>query len=161
VRYFSGTATYRKRFKIPADLLARDKRLYLQLGGVEVIAEVVLNGRKLLTLWKPPFRTDITEAARAGEDDLQVRVTNLWVNRLIGDEELPPEAEYVEAGAGPLATGAIRRLPDCYLEGKAKPPGGRVTFTTWRHHRKDSPLVGSGLIRPVRLRPAVRRPLAG
>ncbi len=159
VRYFSGTATYTKRFTIPPEMLAGGKRLYLDLGRVEVMAEVKLNGRDLGTYWAPPFRMDVTEAARAGENELEVRVTNLWVNRLIGDEQLPPENEYGQPGGGPMSGGAIRQLPEWYLQGKPKPPGGRVTFTTWRHHSKDSALVESGLIGPVRLRAALRRAL--
>ncbi len=157
VRYFSGTATYYNRFRV--DGAGQGRRLYLDLGRVEVIAEVRLNGRNLGILWKPPFRVDITQAARPGDNELQVLVTNLWINRLIGDEHLPPEGEYGEGGAGTMAAGAIRRLPEWYLQGKPKPPGGRITFTTWKHHSKDSPLVESGLIGPVRLRWAAVREL--
>jgi len=159
VRYFSGTATYTKRFRVMSEMLSAGKRLYLDLGRVEVMAEVRLNGRSLGILWKPPFRVDITEATRAGDNELEIRVTNLWLNRLIGDEQLPEENDYGGAGAGLMAAGAIRSLPEWYVQGKPKPPGGRVTFTTWKHHTKDSPLVESGLIGPVCLRPAVRRPL--
>ncbi len=160
VKYFSGTATYTKRFSVAASATAGGKRLYLDLGRVEVIAEVRLNGKDLGTLWKPPYRVDITDAVRSGNNDLEVRVTNLWPNRLIGDEQLPPENEYAQAGEdmGPwLREGAIKRMPDWYLQGKPKPPGGRITFTTWQHFTKDSPLLESGLIGPVRLRGAVRR----
>ena len=51
---------------------------------------------------------------------------------------------------------AIRKVPDWYTEGKPKPPGGRVTFATWKHFDKDSPLLESGLLGPVRIRVAVR-----
>ena len=132
--------------------MAGGKRVYLDLGRVEVLAEVKVNGKDLGTLWKPPFRVDVTDAVHAGNNDLEVRVTNLWPNRLIGDEQLPPENEY-----GP--NGGILKMPDWYTQGKPKPPGGRITFTTWKHFDKDSPLLASGLLGPVRLRMAVRRPL--
>ena len=85
-----------------------------------------------------------------GENKLEVLVTNQWVNRLIGDEQLPPENEYDPDGA-------IKVIPDWYLQGKPKPAGGRTTFATWKHFDKDSPLLVSGLVGPVSLRTAIRR----
>jgi hypothetical protein len=120
------------------------------LGWVHVVAQVRVNGRDLGRLWKPPFRLDITGAVRPGENRLEILVTNQWINRLIGDEQLPPENEYAP-------NGAIKAIPEWYLQGKPKPPGGRITFATWRHFDKDSPLLVSGLVGPVRLRAAVRR----
>ena len=152
-KYFSGTATYTKQIKIPSSALAGGKRLYLDLGRVEVIAEVRLNGKDLGVVWKAPYRVDITDAVQTGNNELEVRVTNLWPNRLIGDEYLPVENEFG-------ADLAIKRLPDWYTQGRPKPPGGRVTFTTWRHYTKDSPLLESGLIGPVRLRSAVKKALS-
>jgi hypothetical protein len=153
VKYFSGTATYSNQISVPAGATSGGKRLYLDLGWVHVIAQVRINGRDLGLLWKPPFRLDITGAVRSGENKLEVLVTNQWVNRLIGDEQLPPENEY-------RPDGAIKAIPEWYLQGKPKPPGGRVTFATWRHFDKDSPLLASGLAGPVRLRTAVRRRIA-
>jgi (4-O-methyl)-D-glucuronate---lignin esterase len=157
VRYFSGTATYSKSFHAEQPG-AGGKRIFLDLGQVEVFAEVHLNGRNLGVLWRPPYRVDVTEAIRSGENKLEVLVTNLWANRLIGDEHLPPENEYEETGS--LFGGAIKKLPDWYVEGKPKPPGGRITFTTWKHFDKDSPLLESGLVGPVRFLTALRHVLA-
>lgn len=154
VRYFSGTATWRTRFTVPRGSVGRDRRLFLDLGRVEVIAAVRVNGKQLATLWKPPFRLDITDSVRAGDNRLEVEVTNLWPNRLIGDEQLPPEYNYVTTAFG--ATGGIDAIPDWFRDGKPKPPGGRVTFTTWKHYARDSPLLESGLLGPVRLRSARR-----
>jgi hypothetical protein len=155
VKYFSGMATYHKRFTIAAEAAVGIKRLFLDLGRVLVLAEVVVNGKNLGVLWKLPFRVDITEAVHPGENDLEIRVTNLWPNRLIGDEQLPAENQYGGGGRGG-SSGAIRQMPDWYLQGLLKPPGGRVTFTTWQHYTKDSPLLESGLIGPVQLRSAAR-----
>ncbi|MGA3326266.1 MAG: glycosyl hydrolase [Terriglobia bacterium] len=158
VKYFSGTATYSKRFNVPADAKAGGKRLYLDLGRVEVIAEVKLNGKPIGSVWKPPYRLDITDAVRSGDNDLEIQVVNLWPNRLIGDEQLPPEYEY--GGKGDTSSfwmGSIKKIPDWYAQGKPKPPSQRVTFCVWRHYNKDEPLLESGLIGPVRLRTAVRR----
>jgi hypothetical protein len=156
VRYFSGTATYSNGFHAEHPG-AGGKRLFLDLGQVEVFAEVHLNGRNLGVLWRPPYRADITDAVRSGENKLEVLVTNLWPNRLIGDEHLPAENEYEETRS--LFGGAIKKLPDWFMEGKPKPPGGRVTFTTWKHFDKNSPLLESGLVGPVRLLTAVLHPL--
>lgn len=158
VRYFSGTATYRNEV-----ILTRrpggERRLYLDLGWVEVIAEVRWNGVAVGTLWKPPYRVDVTEAARAGRNQMEIRVTNLWPNRLIGDEELPEEYDY--GGGGMFAmisgSGGIRQIPEWFAQGKPRPPGRRVAFTTWKHYGQGSPLLESGLLGPVKLRSAVRR----
>jgi hypothetical protein len=170
VKHFSGTATYTKKISIPADALSGGKRVFLDLGKVQVLAEVILNGKNLGILWDPPFRIDITDAAKAGENDLELRVTNLWPNRLIGDEQLPPENDYygfrggrgattgpatAPAGAARGTNNAIIRIPDWYSQGLPKPPGGRVTFTTWHHWSADAPLLESGLIGPVKIRTAV------
>lgn len=158
VKYFSGTAIYTTDFKVNASMLAEDKALYLDLGGVEVIAEVIVNGVNKGILWSRPYMIDITSAAKPGNNTLDVKVTNLWTNRLIGDEQLPEENEYVPGGGingiAALSRGAIKKLPDWYQNNEDKPQGGRVAFTTWKHYREDSPLVESGLIGPVRLIPA-------
>lgn len=91
VRYFSGTARYTKHFPLPAD--DRDnRRVYLDLGNVQDLATVRLNGKAVDTCWIAPFRVDITNFLAAGDNTLEVDVTNCWVNRLIGDRMLPEEA---------------------------------------------------------------------
>ena len=90
IRYYSGTATYTGRFPLPERLDA-SQPLYLDLGDVREIAEVRVNGQNLGILWKKPFRVALGAAARTGWNQLEVAVTNLWPNRLIGDQQLPPE----------------------------------------------------------------------
>lgn len=87
IRYFSGTATYSKALNIRRDWLAAGARIHIDLGAVKNLAEILINGRSLDVLWKPPFRIDITDALRAGENRLEIKVTNLWPNRLIGDHQ--------------------------------------------------------------------------
>jgi hypothetical protein len=154
VKYFSGTATYTRSLDLPADFVARDKRVVLDLGRVDVIASVRINAKDLGILWKEPYRVDVTDAVHAGANALEIKVTNLWANRLIGDEALPAENVF--------ATGAehgILKLPAWYAAGEPKPPGGRVTFATWQFFKKDEPLLESGLLGPVRLLNPVRRVL--
>ncbi len=91
VRHFSGTATYNKVIDIPADRLASGRALWLDLGTVKEVAEVTVNGKDVGILWKPPFRADITRVAHAGGNQIEIRITNLWPNRLIGDSALPVE----------------------------------------------------------------------
>jgi hypothetical protein len=149
VKYFSGTAKYGNRFQAPADFKSPGRRLYLDLGRVEVIAEVKVNGKLVANLWKFPFRADITDAVRVGDNELEIEVTNLWPNRLIGDEQNPAEHEY----ASP--TGAISAIPEWYASGKPKPAGPRIAFSTWKWYSKDDPLLESGLLGPVCLRTAI------
>ena len=92
VKYYSGAAAYTKRFTLPPGKAAGRKRgVYLELGTVYEMAEVRLNGRSCGVVWAPPFRLDIAGALRSGENLLEVRVVNQWPNRLIGDQQLPPQ----------------------------------------------------------------------
>ena len=145
VRYFSGTATYAKDIEISADRLTAGRELWLDLGAVKNFAEVSLNGQSLGVLWKPPFRVNISAAAKAGANKLVVKVTNLWPNRLIGDEQLPADVAWNGK--------QLKEWPQWFLDGKPS-PNGRLTFTTWHHWTKASPLLESGLLGPVMLRTA-------
>lgn len=93
IKYFSGTATYRTDFNIPAEYLGSGRHAYLDLGEVKNLAEVSLNGKPLDILWKAPFRIDISPAAVAGLNHLAIQITNLWPNRLIGDAKLPKDQQ--------------------------------------------------------------------
>jgi hypothetical protein len=154
IKHFSGTATYATRFTLDADRVATGKRVSLDLGDVQVMAQVKLNGKELGLLWKPPYRVDVTDAVRAGENELEGRVTNLWVNRLIGDEAYPPLAKQVRTSRG---NWALEAIPPWLLGGQPRPPTQRKTFATYRHYKVDDPLVPSGLIGPVQLRFGVER----
>jgi hypothetical protein len=88
IKYFSGTATYTKNFTIPKGYRGKGMRLFLDLGSVKNLAEVSLNGKPLGVLWKEPFRVEITDALIKGENALSIKITNLWPNRLIGDQKL-------------------------------------------------------------------------
>ena len=85
VRYFSGTATYRKTFSLPSS--ARGRHLYLDLGNLSMLAEVRLNGKNMGVAWTPPFRLDITDAVRPSGNVLEVDVVNGWWNQLAGDPQ--------------------------------------------------------------------------
>jgi hypothetical protein len=91
IRYYSGTAVYQKTFQVDAAQLTPQCPVYLDLGMVKDFARVWLNGKDLGALWKPPFRVDVTGILHPGQNNLEVQVTNLWPNRLIGDAGLPTE----------------------------------------------------------------------
>ena len=87
IKYFSGTAVYKTSLDVPASWLVTGDRFWLDLGDVKNLAEVRINGQLLGTVWKTPFRVDATEALKPGPNALEIKVANLWVNRLIGDKQ--------------------------------------------------------------------------
>jgi len=117
IKYFSGTGTYVKTLNAPAEWFSEGSELWLDLGSVKNLAEVIVNGQSLGIIWKTPFRVNVTGALKEGQNTLEIKVTNLWVNRLIGDQQ-----------------------PDA---------GEKITYTTMRFYRAESPLLPSGLPGPV------------
>ena len=87
IKYFSGTASYTKTIKADQSWQPDKSGLWLDLGDVKNLAEVLVNGKSLGIVWKKPFRIDVGGALKAGDNRIEVRVTNLWVNRLIGDTQ--------------------------------------------------------------------------
>jgi len=148
VQYFSGTATYTKTISLPPEMLGENRHLYLDLGKVQVAAQVKVNGKDLGILWKPPYRVEVTDAVKAGENTFAICVTNLWINRMIGDEKMPEDSAR-------NANGTLKEWPAWVQEGKTSPTG-RYTFTSWRLWKAGDPLQESGLIGPVTLRAAER-----
>ena len=135
VKYFSGTATYLSSLDIPASFFAPNRRILLNLGEVENMAEVILNGRNLGVFWKPPFLIDITDTAKAGPNSLEVRVTGTWHNRLIGAAKYP------------------NGLP---VAGKAETSRLKPYLTADLKLRPDAALSPFGLIGPVRVLTTLR-----
>jgi hypothetical protein len=144
IKYYSGMAVYRKTFDLLQPAPAQGEHFWLDLGSVKNIAGVRLNGSDLGVVWCDPWRVDITDAVKAEANLLEIRVANLWPNRLIGDELEPADAEYAPGGR-------LVRWPDWLLKGEPRPSSGRLTFATWKHFTKDSPLLPSGLLGPARI----------
>ena len=144
VRSFSGTAAFANKIRVPRAMVGDNQHAYLDLGKVQVMAQVKLNGRDLGILWKSPYVMDVTGVLKAGDNDLEIRVTDLWVNRLIGDEQLPEDSDR-------NADGTLKAWPQWVIDGKPSPTG-RFTFTSWRLWKKSDRLVESGLVGPVTLR---------
>ena len=147
VKYFSGTATYARSFKLespPASLL-------LDLGRVHDLARVTVNGRDLGVLWQAPFTLDIGPALKAGSNRLEIAVTNTWHNRLVGDEQHPADFEWGEDRDDKGR--AMKGYPGWFLKNQARPEQARKGFVVWYYHRKDTALLPAGLLGPVRLVP--------
>lgn len=85
IKYFSGTASYKTSFSFSQK--EANKEYVLDLGSVKNMAEVILNGENLGVVWKTPFKLDVSKALKQGENQLEIRVVNTWVNRLIGDAQ--------------------------------------------------------------------------
>jgi hypothetical protein len=147
VKYFSGTATYSKKFEV----LDLKSQIHLDLGKVHDLARVTLNGKDLGVLWQPPFTLDISPALKTGENLLEIAVTNTWHNRLVGDEQFPADFEWGEDRGD--KGHAMKAYPDWFIKNQARPEQGRKCFVVWYYHRKDTPLLSAGLLGPVRLRP--------
>lgn len=148
VRYFSGTATYDVTFEAKRNA---NERVILDLGEVKNFAEVTINGKAYPTLWKPPFRVDMTDAL--GESlstvSLSVKVTNLWPNRIIGDDFKPEDSTFLPDK--PIMERHLNGWPRFILDGTPSPTG-KFTFATWKHWTKDDAPLASGLMGPVVLR---------
>ncbi len=148
LRYFSGTAAYSARFTLPE---AFDGEI-LDLGDCNnQIAKVFLNGRELSTLWCAPYAVWLPEGAlQKGENELRIEFTNVWANRLIGDEREEADCDFA---AAPISGGAyLKRIPEWFGNGiRSRPSKGRRCFTDWNYFTGDSKPVPSGLLGPVRL----------
>ena len=143
IRYFSGTAVYRANFEVPKSAIKPGRVFRLDLGDVKVMAQVKFNGKDLGTLWKAPYAVDVTGAIKPGRNEIEVKVANLWINRMIGDEQLPEDSER-------NPNGTLKAWPQWLSEGKPSPTGRR-TFTSWRMWGKNDALQPSGLLGPVRI----------
>ena len=157
IKYFSGTAAYVKEIEIPASFCSSNAIIRLDLGSVKNIAEVFVNAESCGTLWKPPFRVDISRAIKPGSNHLEVHITNFWPNRMIGDEQEPDDAEWGEPFQYPYAPGnpiigrMLKSVPAWLAEGKPRPSKGRYAFVSFKFFNKDSKLLPSGLLGPVTL----------
>jgi hypothetical protein len=134
VRYYSGNGTYHRTIDIPAGWLCSGHRVHLDLGDVRELAEIYVNGQSAGVLWKSPFRADVTPFLKPGENVLEIEVMNLWINRLSGDMNLPPDERYTRTNIS--SDGATRKVP-------AEP---------WH-------VQPAGLLGPVRLLPSVQVPV--
>jgi len=94
VKYFSGSGTYTKTVDAKANWFTKGAHLWIDLGDVKNLAEVTVNGKPLGIVWHAPYRVDASSAMRPGANEVSVKVTNAWVNRLIGDQQQDATVKY-------------------------------------------------------------------
>jgi hypothetical protein len=139
IKFYSGRALYTKTFDIPAGTkLPDDLEYYLDLGKLKNLGRVKLNGKDLGVVWTSPWQVEITKALKPKGNTLEIEVANLWINRLIGDENEPWDG--VKDG----------KWPEWLLNG-TKRESKRYTFTTHHYYKKNDALQESGLIGPVKI----------
>ena len=103
VKYFSGTGTYTKTINAQQTWFAKGAHLWLDLGDVKNLAEVIVNGKSLGVVWHTPYRVDVTSALKPGRNEVVIKATNAWVNRLIGDQQ-PNATKYTFTVIHPYKT---------------------------------------------------------
>lgn len=153
VKYFSGTARYSNKLQLKK--IDSSSRYVLDLGTVKNLAVVRVNGKLCGHLWRPPFRVDVTAALRKGDNLLEIDVTNLWVNRLIGDEQEVDDVEWSEpfrfghAPGSPAAGRYMKRVPEWLSQGLLRPSKERKAVVSFKFFEKEDELLPSGLLGPV------------
>lgn len=146
IRYFAGTAVYSKTVDINPG--KGGSRVLLDLGEMNDIAAVKINGKDAGVLWNPPYIRDISEYLRSGKNTLEIEVSVNWANRLIGDECCKPDVEWHEKAPGEWA---LTAFPDWLVNGTERPSKGRKAFSNYTYYTSSSPLEKAGLAGPVRL----------
>lgn len=150
IKYFSGTATYSKTINIDLRNDKSPKRVLLNLGEMNDIAQVWVNGKEAGVSWYAPFMVDITPYIKDGRNTLKIAVSNNWANRLIGDEQHPADFEWgVDRGEN-MGRG-MKAFPEWFTNNTPRPSQGRKTFNIWYYYRSTSSLQKAGLVGPVEI----------
>jgi hypothetical protein len=101
VKYFSGIGTYTNTVTATADWFKKGAHVWIDLGDVKNLAEVTVNGKSVGQVWHAPYRVDVTSALKPGANEVTIKVTNAWVNRMIGDEQPGVATKYTFADVKP------------------------------------------------------------
>jgi hypothetical protein len=150
IKYYSGTAVYSTSFDVTISKFPGEKSdIYLDLGVVKHIAHVFLNNTDLGVVWTAPWSVKLPASLLKKENNkLEIRITNVWANRLIGDKHESDDCEWLNGYEGGRF---LERFPEWFYQNKTRPSKERYCFTTWDYFTVDSPLISSGLIGPVRI----------
>jgi len=155
MKYYSGSAVYRKIFDAPKNI---DAQTYIDLGEVNNVAQVNINGENIGITWIVPHRLQIPPGVlKGGKNQLEIRVANTWANRMIGDEQEPGDLNFVPSPRPDRGTGyrrdllgkVMKDLPDWVINNAPRPSKNRRTFTNWGYYDKEAPLLSAGLLGPV------------
>ncbi|MBB5059269.1 hypothetical protein HDF16_003992 [Granulicella aggregans] len=101
IKYFAGTGTYVRTIDASPEWFKKGVQVWLDLGDVKNLAQVTLNSRDLAVVWHAPYRVNLTGTLKPGKNELIIKVTNAWVNRLIGDEQPDAKVKYTFADVKP------------------------------------------------------------
>lgn len=126
IKHFSGTATYKKDVQIDKKQINKNTRLFLNLGDVQNLASVSVNGKTLGVIWKPPYKIEITDAVHEGMNNIVIEVSNTWYNRLVLDAGLPKKKKQTWLGTG-IRNGGVRKNSELIPAGILGP----VTIESW------------------------------
>lgn len=151
IKYYSGTAVYTTSFNVASGIIAsKASPLFLDLGVVHHIARIKLNNKDLGVVWTAPWHVEIPGGVlKTSNNILVIEVTNVWANRLIGDEQEPADCEWIP---GYISFGfSLKEFPEWFLQKQPRPSAKRYCFTTWNYFTSTSPLISSGLLGPVQL----------
>lgn len=145
IKYYSGTAIYKNIFDLRASQFpGKESVVYLDLGVVKHVAHAILNNKDLGVVWTAPWTLKLPAGLLKKKGNrLEIRITNVWANRLIGDEQEPDDCKWLPGHQGGHF---LKEFPDWYLTNQLRPSKGRYCFTTWNYFTKNSPLVSSGLM---------------
>ncbi len=169
-KHFSGTAEYDVKFNIPTGMLGKDIGVNLDLGTVEVVAEVFINGKHAGTAWVAPYVLDVTKFVKEGANEMKIKLTSTLKNRLIGDQHydnpyLSKDTVNERIGRKPNSGGFQPQYEKYYEEKyvliadwlydatKPRPDTKRKAFMFYNPYKATTPLIDSGLIGPVVVRP--------
>lgn len=153
ISFFSGTAVYTKKVDL-SYLFDGQKsgdgrqRVLLDLGGMNDIAVLSMNGKEVGVLWNPPYFIDITDCVIPGENLIEIAVSVDWANRLIGDERYEDDMEWIDCDS---SIGALNSFPDWVIKGQQRPSSGRKTFANYKYYDAGSELEKAGLTGPVKV----------
>jgi hypothetical protein len=150
IRYYSGRAAYHNNFVLTEKQIKQYKTIQLNLGDIADIGEVIINGRLAGTVWTKPYAADISALIKPGRNELRIIIANRWINRLIGDENIPVNYQYQFDGTK-FTNGRMLKWPDWMYDPSKPRNDQRHSFTTWKHYSAGDTLVASGLLGPVRL----------
>lgn len=135
IKYYSGTVIYESDFDL---FIEKSNEYIIDLGSVKNIAKLWINGKEVGVLWGEPWKANITDYIHKGKNSIKIEVTNLWGNRLIGDEKKLNDVVN------------RRQWPEWIIKSEHR-PSDRYTFATYKHYNDNSKLFESGLLGPVRI----------